>query len=314
MKDFHLKYKKHYVKIIFAILILIIFLKLAKIKDFSFIINSLSNHLFWLSCTLLIFAQIIKAVRFQLLISEYNIKIPFIKNLLIHFIVPIVGLLTPSKLGEVTKVILINKEKKKVGFCFILEKLIDLEILLILAVIGIYRFTISINSIFLVIPIVIVAIIALINFDRIFNFLFRRFIKTKLEKKWFITNLGLFLKPKHITILVLGVLVWIFTIYAAYNLSLITGIEFKEIKYFDFCSVYASAILVGIISGLPGGIGSRETAISLLFFQIFKIDIKIGGIFSILVLFTTYITFSVVGIISYFIFNSIYQPSRFKLF
>ena len=296
MKKSLLKYKKHYLKLIFAIVILFIFLKIAKIKDYSIILNSLNDKLFWFACILLVIVQIVKAIRFHILISEYKIRISFFKNLIIHFIVPILGLLTPSKLGEGAKLIMINQKKDKVGFCFILEKLIDLLVLFVLGFIGMYNFTIFISSIYIIIIVIIVIIIWLIYFDRIFNFLFKKFLKNKLEKNWFLLNFKLFLKPKYIITLLLGILVWALNIYAAYNFSLIAGFK---ISFINFAPIFASSILVGLISGFPGGIGSREATIGFLFFRIFKIDLKTGGIFSILNLFGNYFTFTIIGLLGY---------------
>ena len=312
MKEFLLKYKKHYIKLLIAILAFIVFLKLINIKNYSFILKSLSNPLFWLSCLMLLFVQIIKAFRFQLLISEYDIKISFLRNLLIHLMVPVLGLLTPLKFGEGAKLIMINQKKKKVGFCFILEKLMDLGFLFILGVIGVYRYTIFINSIYLLIPIIIAAIIGLIYFDRIFNLLFQRFLKSKMERNWFVSNLLLFAKPRHLITFACGILIWVITINVAYKFSLIAGAEFQNITFFEFAPVYASSILVGLFSGIPGGIGSREAAISLLFFQVFKIKIVSGGVFSILNLFGNYLTFIFLGIMSYSIYKYKFINSRKK--
>lgn len=308
------KYQKHYLKIVFSILVLFVFTKWAKIDDYSIIWKGLSNTNFWLGCTLLVLLQFVKTLRLQILVTEYNIKIDFLKNLLIHFIIPIYGLVTPAKLGEGTKLLLIGQNKEKVGFCFILEKIMDMGILFILGAIGLYRYTIFINSLYFFIPILLVAIIALIYFDKIFNLLFQRIFKKKLEKNWFMSNLWLFAKPKLLITLVLTVLIWVMNIYAAQRFSLVVDPKFAEISFFNFAPVFASCIIVGLFSGFPGGIGSREATISYLFFQIFKIDISIGGIFSILNLFGNYLTFIVIGILGYLIFTAIYRNSEVQQF
>jgi hypothetical protein len=133
-----LTYKKHYVKLLIAIAVLIIFLKWAKIKDYSLVLKSLRYSLFWLGCSLLVVVQVIKTLRFHLLISEHDVRVPLFKNLLIHCTIPILGALTPSHIGETVKLFMIGEQKVKVGFCYILERLLDLAILMILGLIWRY--------------------------------------------------------------------------------------------------------------------------------------------------------------------------------
>lgn len=216
------------------------------------------------------------------------------------------GLMTPAKLGEGAKLLLIGDKKEKVGFCFILEKLNDLSVLILLGTIGLYRYSIVFKSIYFVFFIIFVAIIVLAFFDKIFNFIFKNYFSRSLEKNWFINNLKLFAKPKHLFALSLGIAVWALTIFAAYMFSLTTGAGFNTLSFVEFAPVYASCVVVGVVSGLPGGIGPREAAISLLFFQIFKIDIESGGIFSLLNLFGNYFIYIIIGIIGYAVFKKNY--------
>lgn len=303
MKENLTKHKNHYIKFIIAIVVLILFLKWAKIKDYSFILDSVSYPLFWYGCFLLVIVQVIKTFRFQLLISEYDVRVPFVKNLLIHFTIPILGATTPSHLGETAKLFMIGEKKEKLGFCFILEKLSDLTILCILTLVGIFRYTIFINSIYLIVLFFLMLILGLIFFDRIFNLLFQRLMKRRLEKNWFLTNLRLFIKPKHLLTFVTSILVWGCTIYAAYNFALVAGFE---ISFWSFAPIVASSIIVGLVSGLPGGIGSRETAVGLLFYQVFRIELEMGGMYSLLNLFGNYLTFIIMGLVSYLIFRRTY--------
>ncbi len=301
------KSKKHFLKLIFAVLCLLVFLKWAEVEDYSFIYKAFYSNEFWIGCFLLILVQFVKALRFQILVSEYDVQVNFTKNLIIHCIVPILGLLTPSKLGEGMKLVLIKDKKEKVGFCFLLEKLMDMLILFCLGAIGLYFYAIFINSIYFIIPIVIVGIICLIYFDKIFNFLFQKLSPNKLEKNWFQNNLKNFLKPKHFLTILLGIFVWLLNIYAAYYFAFVAGGGFINISFFEFAPLFASAIIVGLISGFPGGIGSREATITFLFLQVFQIDVATGGVFSILNLFGNYLTFAVIGLISYLIFKMIYK-------
>lgn len=307
MINFFIKNKKHFIRLAIALLFLIIFLKWAKIEDYSFIYKAFYSIEFWIGCLFLILVQVVKALRFQMLVSEYNVQVNFTKNLIIHFIVPILGLLTPSKLGEGMKLVLIKDQKEKVGFCFLLEKLMDMLILFLLGAIGLYFYAIFISSIYFVIPIVIVGIICLIYFDKIFNFLFQKLSPNKLEKNWFQKNLKNFLKPKHFLTMILGVFVWLLNIYAAYYFAFVAGGGFANLTFIEFAPLFASAIIVGLISGFPGGIGSREATITFLFFQVFQIDVETGGVFSILNLFGNYLTFAVIGLISYLVFKSTYK-------
>jgi uncharacterized protein (TIRG00374 family) len=297
------KNKKYYLRFLIALAVLAIFLKWVKIKDYSLILESLGYFKFWYACILLVVVQIIKTLRFHILVSEYGVRVPIFKNILIHCTVPILGSLTPSKLGEGAKLLMVGEKKEKAGFCFILEKLADLTILFVLGLIGVFRYTIFVNAIYLTIPLIIAGVLGLIYFDRIFNLLFQRLLKHRLEKNWFLTNLKLFVKPKHISLVVLSVLVWFCNIYAAYEFSRIAGFE---ISFFDFAPIFASSIFVGLLSGLPGGIGSRETALGLLFYQVFRIELEQGGLFSLLNLFGNYFTFSLIGFIAYIIYKRKY--------
>jgi uncharacterized membrane protein YbhN (UPF0104 family) len=174
---------------------------------------------------------------------------------------------------------------------------------MILGLIGIYRFTIFINSIYLIILFFIAVVVGLIYFDRIFNLFFQRLLKKRLEKNWFVSNLKLFIKPKHLLTLALSILVWVCTISAAYCYALIAGFD---IPLWDFAPIVASSIIVATVSGLPGGIGSRETTVGLLFYQVFGIELQRGGMFSLLNLFGNYLTFILMGLVSYSIFRRRY--------
>lgn len=295
-------YKKHFIRLSIAVLLLFIFLKWAKIDDYSFIGAGFKSHFFWIGCFLLVFVQVVKTLRFQILISEYGVRVKFIRNFLIHLIVPIIGLITPSKLGEGMKLILIEDKKEKVGFCFILEKLNDMVILILIGTFGIIKYAIFFDSIYIFVGLLLIGVVALIFFDKIFNFLLQKMFKKKLEKNWFLNNLKLFFKPRHFFAFFLGIVIWVITIFSAFMFSKVIGLGFDNLSYLDFTPLYALSIIVGILSGLPGGIGSREATISLLFFKIFFIDIEIGASFSILNLFGNYLTFALIGLVSYLIF------------
>lgn len=305
------KYRKYYLKLIFALLVLIIFMKWVKIDDYSFIWKCFYNAKFWFGCALLVLAQVVKTFRFHILVSEYALKVGFFKLLLIHFIVPILGLVTPSKLGEGTKVLLVKEKKEKVFFCLILEKMMDMGLIVLLALVGIYRYTLFVNSLFLLFPLFIIILFVLINFDRIFNyFLYRRVFRNKLAKNWFLSNLSIFFQLKHLFTFILGVVIWTMNIYAAYLFSLVASQEFTKIPFMDFAPIFASSIIVGLLSGLPGGIGSREAAISYLLFHVFNIDIVDGGVFAILNLFGNYLTFAIIGVTGYLIYKTMYRNSE----
>lgn len=285
-------------------------MKWANIDDYSFIYKAIYSEKFWIGCLFLILVQVVKALRFQFLVAEYKVEVSYTKNLIIHCIVPILGLLTPSKLGEGMKLVLIRDQKEKVGFCFLLEKLMDMAVLFILGAVGLYNYAIFVESIYFIIPVVILGIICLIYFDKIFNFIFQKLSPNKLEKNWFQNNLKNFLKPRHLLTLLLSAFVWLLNIYAAYYYSLVAGEGFLNLTFFQFAPLFASAIIIGLLSGLPGGIGSREATITFLFFQVFLISVEVGGVFSILNLFGNYLTFAVIGLLSYIVFKIIYREEE----
>ena len=125
-----------------------------------------------------------------------------------------------------------------------------------------------------------------------------------MERNWFSNNIKLFIKPKQLFTLLLTVLIRFIDIQAAYYFALIAGFD---ISLFEFIPVISSAVIVGMLSGLPGGMGSREVAIGFLFTYIFNINIEITGVFSILNLFGTYLTFIIIGILGYIILKKKYK-------
>ena len=259
-----------------AILILIfsvlLYSLIAIFTDFSKFVENLQNlNLMFLP--LIIFIMIlslcVKSIRQDYLLKKLNIRIPFKNNLKI-FIAGLSMLVTPGGSGELVKSHILKEKfdepiSKTIPVIF-LERFHDF--LGILGVLVLTAFFIFSSHVFLAIigSSVILSLISVIIIQKNFlKWIQQKLVKIKFLEKLFMqddqfyASLFTLFKPKPILISFLISFVGIILDGFAIYLSIISIIP--EIQFFEAVQKGFTAVIVGLFSLLPAGIGVTEVSL-----------------------------------------------------
>lgn len=289
------KSKKFLIRLIIAIIVVLIFLKWINIFDSVKYIKKIAIGYFILASLTVFIIQIVKATRFYFLAKSIKVDISYKKNLLVHFVAPIIGRITPARVGEGSKVFFFKKDRKKLGFSFIVEKLADIATLLVVCLFAIFTFSAYFNSVLAFIILFVIGIIMLLNIEKILNFVLRKNI---LEDKWFKKNLKQIPKKQLTLFIINSIIVRFLVLTVPFIIALSLNLK---ISYFLVFQMYALSMIIGWLSGLPGGIGTREFVYSFLLITYANIPKEIAGIASILVIFTDLLVESSIALVGYII-------------
>lgn len=183
--------------------------------------------------------------------------------------------LTPGKIGEPIKAVILKLYKRKAVSetlpSIAWERLIDLVILIVLGAIGIQFVTGALGSFYLIIlsigiSVIIIVLLLLILHNKSFGtrifFLLRKFpILKKIDKRFLIT----FYKHKisknqRLSSFFFTLATWCFEGLVLYFILLSLGTRISPLASIG---IFAVSILIGIASSLPGGLGSTEGIIAL---------------------------------------------------
>jgi uncharacterized protein (TIRG00374 family) len=249
------------------IIFLSIIFKTLSIKDISLLISAENLIIIILISIFINIIIPIKTLRWKYLLKSNNIKNISFKTSLIEIGSSFfLGSITPGRLGEFSRVISSKDKKKELTAIFIIEYLTDL-----IAILGIPL----IFSLIILFKIQFVSIIVGI----IFAILVLGYIFLKLD---LIDKLFIKLFPKHNSIIqkkkevleifqkyiknykvILVSIITAFTMYMIlYSIGWIIMISFGiNISFSTAIAIYSIGQLIGIISFIPQGLGSREAAI-----------------------------------------------------
>lgn len=251
--------------IIIAIGIYAIFLMLS---DFSKILNKITEFkIEFLPFIILLVpcGWISLYFRWYLLLKNLNVKLPHRKNFEIYMAGFPLGI-TPGKLGELIKSQIL-KEKfdtpRKITLPLILiERLYNVIGIVIVSLLGVLYFQFSLYVL------VITIILLLITFFVISNkSLFTKLITWTSKKKFFVKytqslfdSYDIIRKSTRgmisIYAAILSVLYWFFESLAVYFVLLAFGIN--NLNFLAVVTTYTTAIILGVMSFLPAGIGVAE--------------------------------------------------------
>lgn len=286
-------YKSYLIRSVLAIIIILIFLKWINIFDSVRYIKEISFSFFFLAAFTILIINITKMFRFYYLAKDLNIDLSLKDAIIAHFIAPIIGRITPAKLGEGLKIFILKKDRKKLGFAFILEKLTDTFTLLIISVFAVYTFGSFYNAYITLVVLFILIIVGLFNIEKILNFMFR---KPLLHDKWFKSLLQEISPAQIIVFIAFSTIIRFLILSVPYIISTAFGLNISIWLIFQ---MYAVSMLIGWLSGLPGGIGTREFSFSFLLITYASVTKDLAGIVALLVIITDLIIESLLALVGW---------------
>jgi len=189
-----------------------------------------------------------------------------------------IGLLTPGKLGEITKALYLKKDGYSMGkslVSVILDRLSDFAFLLIFISIGsLFFFTVIQKQVLILVLGIITSILLLIIFLKIglikliLNKLFDVFVSRKYQKSWkinfrdFINDFKIYKLKHYLIIFLITTSSWLFYYLQVYILA--KGLNI----HVSLLYLAISVTIAGLITLIPvsiSGIGTRDAALILLF-------------------------------------------------
>lgn len=274
-------------------------------------IKLLKWHFLILAIFIMIFEIIIKSLRWQCILSSLNIIISKIKCLELHWLGIFVGVITPGRLGELIKIYFLKNKGYSAFrslFSIILDRIIDILILLFFSVlififflkdIGIYMIVLSI-----ILLLIIILIFLLFNkeswlnkffgkiIQKVFPMNFKNYSNFSFSKLW--QGIKTLKKKQIFYFLIYLIIAWFFYFLSRYFIALSLGLDLS------FLDISIISILVAIVTILPisiAGLGTREVAVIYLF-GLFNLNKETALLFSLLI-FTTDILVVSFGLIPY---------------
>ncbi|MBN1878860.1 flippase-like domain-containing protein [bacterium] len=251
--------------------------------------------------------QVVKAWRFRELGRVLNQPIPFYRCLLAHLIVPILGFITPGKLGEGFKIVFLQASRKELGFLFIIERIQDLLMLLAVAGFGFAFSDFYIITYLVMAGIVAAGILVFLRLEWVMNALTRRLFKREyFSDKWFLERSKKLLTITFIIPCLLTVLVWTVTFASSYCFAKSVDIP---LSYPKIALVFSWAVIMGLLSSLPGGVGVREGGITVLLETLYAVPRPLGAAVAAINLGMHYITLTVTALVAYTLHQRTGRPS-----
>ena len=248
------------------------------------LLKGLRIEFFLIACGIVVCIHALKALRFYALAQELSVHCS-----LKSMIAPISGRVTPGKLGELSKVALLRGDKKTLSFVFILEKLADMVTLSIVAAFGIFAFGNYVQAWLGMVIIIIAAMIVLWKFEKLLNFFVGRNL---LEDQWFKEHLVKIGHMQWLLYLAYSTLIRFLILSVPWVVAKALGIDIPMWLMF---MIFAVSSLVGNLSGLPGGIGTREASFGFLLITYALVAKEPAGIIVVLSLLADLLVESVLG-------------------
>jgi uncharacterized protein (TIRG00374 family) len=224
-----------------------------------------------------------------------------------HFLVPIIGRVTPAKIGEAKKIFNENLNTEEAGMAHIIERFVDIILLMIFSLLNLnILLEKSERYIFVFILIFFILVfISLLIFHEKFLKSTQKLIskikrKFKTEKSNELNNDHndfQKIKFKQFSYIIFwSLIIWLLSFSTHYFLSKSVGMN---LNFFRLSSIVALTIIISTLSGIPGGFGIRELSLNLLL-GIFIVDSLIILSYTILVtifLVSSELLISLIGIL-----------------
>ena len=298
---------KYGIRLFIMAVVIVLFLKWINISDSIYLLSEVKLEYFFVALVLILFANLIKGVRFFVLTEALKLKLSFLRVLLVNSMCIIVGRVTPGRVGEVVKIMFFDRKKTDLTFCFVLEKIIDVFLVLFIAILGIGVllqegiFSSFVNSYILFGVILLLIIIVIFNIDKVLKFITKRDI---LEEKWFLRGLKKISYKQWAWFVLISLLIRTCALALAYLVALSLGIEGSWLL---IIIIWNLAIIVGQVSALPGGFGAREAGYTGLLVSYVGITKQLAGIAAVLITIVDLIVESFLAIVCWILLKVLYK-------
>ena len=262
------------------------------ISDFSIISEKISN--FKINYLPLILFLVTASwcpvfIKWHFLLKNCEIDIPLTRSITV-FLSGLAFDITPGKLGALMKSQILKTSfsipRTKTAPIVLVEKVYDLIGAILASIIGII--ILGMDVYLIIIAILVLAMVFFFLYYRPASELFfKRVTKTKFFSKY-VENISEFDKivqkstnVKVATICILLAVTYWFIVSTAVYYTLI-GFDINILDYLKVLSIYATSILLGAISFIPGGVGITEGALAGLF-TLEGIDVSTALILSVII-------------------------------
>ncbi|MCR4283797.1 MAG: flippase-like domain-containing protein [Parcubacteria group bacterium] len=298
---------KHYFQFIGLVIFAIVLYRIDINKSLEIALSA-NVFIIFLSLLLGIPAIILRNIRWQKLLKNEGVNIPFMESLFIYFYAVFWGAITPAKLGELVKILFLNKKHiswGKSAASVIFDRLFDMVTILLLGITGVLLFFKDINGITYVLTamlgiIIIIILIFVLNKNILKKVLFK-ILKKLAKRQESITHSKIqdiaekeiddlfasFKKPTILIIqnLLITLVAWGFYFFQLYLLTVALNLKIDLLTAFLIAAIITSLNLIPISIS---GIGTRDISLIFLFSQI-GLSSPEAISFSVLILFTFFV-------------------------
>ena len=256
------------------------------------------------SCIVMV--QLVKAWRFRELGRVMQLPVPVGRCILAHLIVPILGFITPGKLGEGFKIVFLQASKKELGFLFLIERIQDLLMLLAVAGLGFAFSDFYVITYLVMAGVVAAGILAFLRLEWLMNAVTRRLLKREyFTDKWFLEHSKKLLTRRFVAPCMLTVAVWGVTFLSSFCFARSVGIG---LSYPKIALVFSWAVIMGLLSSLPGGVGVREGGITVLLETLYAVPRPLGAAVAAINLGMHYIVLGIAALGGYLVHRRCVKP------
>lgn len=286
--------KMRILSLLISFVLLAILIYLSDVRKIIDILKDANFFYVFLGLGLFFFDMILRAFRWNYLLREVKLNLPFYRILKIFIPGQFFSNLSPGKVGDPVRNILLKKvEGKSIGVSFpsiLFERIFDISIMSILSIMGIFIFSSTIRSIWLVLSILVYIFVfgaayfilfsksrtqkVLLKIFSIFSFI-KKIKKYKNRMIRFSSNLHeSFIKYNNkktiFVITIFTTVIWILN-------GVLFFIAFKtfgiDVSLISTITIIPLATLASILTFLPSGIGSSEAIMAYFFISLFSLTL-----------------------------------------
>ncbi len=303
---------KKYSFVIGLIIFVLILFKLDLLKLIN-ILNKINYFYFGLACLMLILLIITKSYRWNYLKKKQIINYSFKDSFLMYNTGLFLGILTPGRLGDLSKILYLKNDNYSLGkssVSVILDRLSDLLFLIVFGYLGMFLFFSFFQNLVIILTIIFILIPVLMfvffknNLIQIFlKKIFNSLIPLKYQKSWqlnfqdFIKNLKYYKFKEYFSVFLITLLSWLIYYSQMFFLAKSIGITNISPLYLSISVTITAFVILLPISFL--GLGTREATLIFLF-SFFSISKELSVSFSLLMLSMTLLS-ALIGLICWFI-------------
>jgi uncharacterized protein (TIRG00374 family) len=259
----------------------IIFLKWIGVNETIKLLGKANIYLFIAAVLASMSIQIVRAARFYLAARSARRHIGFGYTVAVQFVSSITGLVTPFRIGEGSKLLFYPKGRRTLAYFFVAEKIADVLSLIILGAISMLFFGRYIGNYGIVVIAAVTAItgigiFAIMRIEKLIRLVFKKNLRTD----WFMQHTRIFVRKREfIYFNLLSLAIW-FIMALSQDLFLRSvGIK---ISFATIILVMAVSLIIGLSTGIPGGIGPRELTFTFLLHAVSGVDKTGAGLAAIL--------------------------------